>query len=200
MDTSLYRKENIVSSTINLIHKNGVQALNIRDIAKSMGISVGTIFNYFAKKEDILMAVLDQYSLYDYDLFYSALQKPDAKLAILFYFDIFATYYENYPEMTSIILASDVLRDVPNMKEKLNLIYKTRFENVQVLIEAAQSTGVIRKTLPAETLTDIFTSTFRGICIRWRIQNYDFSLHLKTMEAITILLDTFSPSNPDQNN
>lgn len=44
-----------------LLHDQGIDAINIRALAKLSGVSVGTVYNYFASKEDILLALTEEY-------------------------------------------------------------------------------------------------------------------------------------------
>lgn len=44
-----------------LMNEQGAEAINIRALAKLSGVSVGTVYNYFASKEDILLALTEEY-------------------------------------------------------------------------------------------------------------------------------------------
>lgn len=39
----------------------GIAAVNIRSIAKKAGIAAGTVYNYFSSKDDILLALTEEY-------------------------------------------------------------------------------------------------------------------------------------------
>lgn len=51
-------RENIISSTKEIILEKGFNALTMRDVAKKTGYGVGTIYNYFPNKMSILAAIL----------------------------------------------------------------------------------------------------------------------------------------------
>ena len=38
----------------------GIEAVNIRSIARKAGIATGTVYNYFANKDEILLALTDR--------------------------------------------------------------------------------------------------------------------------------------------
>lgn len=40
---------------------NGPDAINIRDIAKCAGIATGTVYNYFRNKDEIILALTEEY-------------------------------------------------------------------------------------------------------------------------------------------
>lgn len=189
---SVHRRENIIWNAIDLMHEHGVHSVSTKEIARRLGISEGTIFNYFPKKNDLLVAVLDLFCLYDKDIYKTSLNKKEnAAEAILFYIESYLVYYENYPAVTALMQAGDVLRGVPLLEEKYNSILLTRIEHMRELVRLAQEAGVICRDRDADVLADIFTSTCIGICIRWRISNYSFPLREKTIHAISMLIDAF---------
>lgn len=51
-------KEAILSACLELLEKEGMQALNIRTVAQSCGISVGSVYNYFPSKADLLSSAV----------------------------------------------------------------------------------------------------------------------------------------------
>ena len=41
--------------------QEGLEAVNIRSIAKRAGVAAGTVYNYFSSKDDILLALTEEY-------------------------------------------------------------------------------------------------------------------------------------------
>lgn len=56
-------KNAIVQTALELFTSQGFEKTNTKTIAKSCGIAEGTVFNYFANKDEILMAVFEQMAL-----------------------------------------------------------------------------------------------------------------------------------------
>lgn len=52
-------KPKIICVAKNIFLDEGIESVDIRRIAKEVGIATGTVYNYFPKKTDILTAVLD---------------------------------------------------------------------------------------------------------------------------------------------
>lgn len=52
-------KEEILQVCRELIRQQGWDALNIRAVAKACGVSVGTIYNYFCSKDDLIAASVE---------------------------------------------------------------------------------------------------------------------------------------------
>lgn len=52
------RARRIVDTAIELAEQNGYAAVRLRDIATQAGVALGTVYNRFASKEEILVAVM----------------------------------------------------------------------------------------------------------------------------------------------
>ncbi len=192
-NNSVYRRASIIYTTIDLIDEIGIQAVSTREIARRQGISQGTVFQYFPKKSDILKSVLEHYSIFDQDIdtTIKADKKPP-KEALYFIWDTYTAYYENYPQITSMMQAYDVLKNDPELGEGVKDIFFKRMELIQKLIEAGQAAGTIRNDISSNLLTDIITSTVRGICQKWRMSGYSFSLREQTKQAMDVLIGAFA--------
>ena len=54
-------RQNLLNHARAILEKEGPQAVNIRAIAQKTGIATGTVYNYFAGKDDILLALTESY-------------------------------------------------------------------------------------------------------------------------------------------
>jgi AcrR family transcriptional regulator len=59
-ERSRHKVQLIFEATIRLLEKGGLQALNTNAIAASAGVSIGTLYQFFANKDAILDALADQ--------------------------------------------------------------------------------------------------------------------------------------------
>lgn len=189
----LHRKESIILTVIDIIDELGIQSLSTREIAKRQCISEGTIFRHFKTKNDVILAVLDYFSKFDEDIFYTVVNKRlNAKQAILFYFDSVVTYYENYPAITALTQLYDVLSYESDFITKIRKILSTRKIFLASMIKEGQVNGEIRSDISSEDLSDIINGTSSRICLNWRIEGRIFSLREKTIDSVTMVLKTFS--------
>ena len=60
MNTIVTSKEEILRISTSLIQKQGWKAINIRTVAKECNISVGSIYNYFHNKSDLIAATVER--------------------------------------------------------------------------------------------------------------------------------------------
>ena len=59
MNTLVTSKEALLKASCELIKKQGLSALNIRNVAAFCNVSIGTIYNYFPSKSDLIAAVTE---------------------------------------------------------------------------------------------------------------------------------------------
>lgn len=59
MKTNNNMKQNILKAATELIIKNGIKNTSLADIAKSVGISKGTLYYHYSSKDDIIYEIAD---------------------------------------------------------------------------------------------------------------------------------------------
>ncbi len=192
------RREFIVFTAVDLAHEKGFHYVSTKEIARRLNISEALIYKIFPKKNDILIAVLDQFSIYDNDIFRTAIETYEDTLeGILFVIHKFITYYENYPAITSVYQAYGTLKSEPELENKTNSIFFRRVEALKRMVEKAYETGRIREEWRPEAIADILTSIITGMCLQWRMRDFSFSLMDRTLNAVESLFDTIKEGNAD---
>jgi Transcriptional regulator len=186
----IHRKDRFVITAIEILDELGIQGLSTREIARRQGVSEATLFRHFQNKNDLLVAVLDFFSQFDDDIIQSIKIKhflPDE--AIFYFVNSCTEYYENYPAITSILQSFDILNNVPELTEKVKSIFIKRADLLKQLVEEAKSIGEIPYDIDSENLACIISGFCREICLKWRLENYQFSLKEKTLSTLKMLLD-----------
>lgn len=59
MNRSITSKELILKESKNIAANQGIQAINIRLVAKQCNVSIGSIYNYFSSKDDLVIATIE---------------------------------------------------------------------------------------------------------------------------------------------
>lgn len=59
MNKVVTSKEDILAVSKEMVAKNGIQEINMRNVARQCGIAVGSVYNYFPSKNDLMIAVID---------------------------------------------------------------------------------------------------------------------------------------------
>lgn len=59
MNTSITSEEEILAACKQLVSDKGLSALNMRAVAKSCGVALGSLYYYFPSKNDLLIATIE---------------------------------------------------------------------------------------------------------------------------------------------
>lgn len=187
------RKESLILTAIDVIDELGIQGLSTREVAKRLGMSNAVVFNHFKSKNDLILAVLDHFTQYDFAIMQAIRSKGlKAAEAITYFIDSFVTYYENYPAITAILQLYDGLKYEPELAEKINGTLATRGAYLKQMVEEGQHSGQICSEIEAECLADIILGSFRMICLKWRIADYNFALRERILYMLENLLNSFA--------
>lgn len=195
-NVEIHRRDQMILTTIEIINELGIQGLSTREIAKRQGISEAALFRHFRSKNELLLAVLDNYSQFDEDIFQSVIQKKMMpKEALLYLVTVYAEYFDSYPAVTSITHIFDILRSDPEFKEKVIEILNMRNDFTRQLFLDAQQAGEITPDADCELLSCMLWGTCREISLRWRINMHSFSMKERSVAAAKMLLDAYSPKS-----
>ncbi|MDU4889819.1 MAG: TetR/AcrR family transcriptional regulator [Clostridium sp.] len=61
MNKVITSKEAILKSAKDIAYRDGIYKINIRAVASECGISIGSIYNYFPTKDDLVVAVIEDF-------------------------------------------------------------------------------------------------------------------------------------------
>jgi len=194
MQTSLLnRREGIIISTIETLNEVGLQNLSTKLIAKREGVSEGTLFRHFSSKTEIMIAVIDHFSQFDNAIIETSINRKLSPIETIVYFVCsYAEYYENYPAITVIVQAYDSLICDPKLSNKVRDIISKRSDFILRNIKDAQESGTIKANISGELLENLITGGSIDICLKWRIEKFEFSIKERTMAMLDILLQAFS--------
>lgn len=186
----LPRKESIVLSAIEIINELGLQGLSTKELAKKQGITEGALYKHFNSKDEIITAVLDYYVHYD-GLIRDSIEVKNLtpKQALIFTLKSYAEYYENYPAITSIENSYEFLRYDANASNKIKGIFKSRETFISSLIEKGINEGEFSDNTDKRRMAEIILGAFREITLKWRIDEYSFSLKDEVLEVLNIIFN-----------
>ncbi|HHV08857.1 MAG TPA: TetR/AcrR family transcriptional regulator [Clostridiales bacterium] len=189
----LHRKDRLIITAIEIIDELGIQGLSTREIAKRQDVSEATLFRHYKSKNELLIAVLNYFSQFDEDIFLSTKLKNIKPVeAVIFLISSSVEYYENYPAITSIMQALDVLSYETELNEKVKAIINHRFQVVKSLVEDGQKSGDLRSDVDSDSIAELICGSCREICLLWRINGRNFSLKDKTLSTIRTLMASLS--------
>lgn len=188
----IHTKERLILTTIEVIDELGIQGFSTKEVTRRLGVSEGTLFKHFKTKNELLIAVLDYYSQYDRDIFESIrLKSLRPKEAMIYYVNSYVEYYENYPAITAITQSYDILTCDTKLEDSIKNIIQDRSNFLRNLIEQAQNENEINSSIKSQMLVDIINGFRNEICLRWRLNKYNFSLKEETISTLKVVLEVF---------
>lgn len=127
-----------------LLVEKGMQATPMSAIAKAAGSGMGTIYNYFATKEELVNAIYLYIKRSEIALVLKSID-PAASLKSRFlnYYTSFINFYLKYPESFAFM---DQMQNSPVIHSSTKEEGKAAFMPVIALIQQGQEEGIIKQT------------------------------------------------------
>lgn len=159
------KKEQIIIAAMKLLAEKGVQATPMSAIAKAAGTGMGTIYNYFATKEDLINAIYLYIKHSEIDQINKSMD-PAASLKSRFFhfYTAFINFYLKYPES---FVFMDQFQSSPVITACTRDAGKQGFAPIITLIQQGQEEGII-KSMELEALL-IFLGGTVTTYVRWII-------------------------------
>lgn len=189
MDKTLTRKESITQSAIEIIDELGVQGFSIRELAKRQGIKEAAIYRHFNSKQDIVLSVLKIFSDFVQKVVDSIDEKKlNPREAIVFFIQSHTEFFEQHPTVTSIIFSEELFRDTADIATEMKNIFRIRSNYMLHLVEEAQNLQDVSIKFTCEELADLILGLLRRSTMKWRINDYNFSLTEKVLITLEKLI------------
>lgn len=139
------RRQEIVNTAGRLFQKQGIAKTSITEIARQMGVAKGLVYYYFSSKDELVEAVIDDFTV-DLDQELATIQQQEdldfagkLKAVLHLYFDAI----QSHPAILSFTPADPTAFSL--LKEKLSAIAYAR---VQTILAAGRNKGLIEMDYP----------------------------------------------------
>jgi AcrR family transcriptional regulator len=150
-------KETIIRNAIELFKQKGYESVTVEEIAFQSGIAKGTFFNYFQKKEHVLLHVAHSYM----QLLGQIVQKHQegtTKERLLRILHELLTIYMQYSDLLRLTLVETMKSVTQPTGESTNLsIFQ---ETISTLIEQAKESGALRSHWDSNLIASVVVSLF----------------------------------------
>jgi len=157
------KKTEILLAAGRIFFKNGFEGTKIEDIAKEAGIGKGTVYEYFASKQQLFEEMI----IFSQNTFVSEMQKVLAggecikekfKLFARFMTEMIKEHIQIFDLMSN---SKIIIREMGAIMHEFNL----RMEEVLVgVVEEAKNRGELRSELKPELLTSVMMGTVVQYC------------------------------------
>ena len=164
----------IFDTAMDIMREKGFQGTTVREICASAGIPVGTFYNCYKSKVDILRRIYDEGDAY----ICNAINREAEGRSAIGQLRVFSEYYARLNERTGI----DVLRVLFYPTNAWFSMNRPMQIFIRRVVDAGQRNGEMRRELPADEIIDCLFDILRGICYNWCVCDgaFDLSLRIRT--------------------
>ncbi|MGG5207468.1 TetR/AcrR family transcriptional regulator [Chryseobacterium sp. MIQD13] len=136
------KKDQIINAAMRLLTEKGVQATPMSAIAKAAGTGMGTIYNYFSTKEELINAIYLYIKNLEVQFITKKTVDSSLKIKFLDYYKAFIDFNVQYPECFAFM---DQMQNSPIISCITKDKGKAEFLSIIELIEKGQQEGIIKK-------------------------------------------------------
>ena len=180
------RRIEILEAAIPLIAQRSFEEISIAEICQQIGLSIGSFYHYFTKKDDLLVGLL---WIIDEDLaentFPLLVSSSELENLITFAHG-WAEHVSNHGIERSKLISS-INPDSADFPER----ERPAVKKLREIIAAGQEKGQITRDYDADSLTDLFLTTLRGITLDWSRREGSYALTERVDQSIAFLLRAF---------
>ena len=186
------RQEQIISVSIGLIDRLGIQGFTIKNLSKEIGISEPAIYRHFDSKVEILATILDGFkqSVMHYHASSDIGKSGSQEKIESFFAMIFNVFTEN-PTLISVIFAEEIFRNEPALTQKVIEIQNSNEAYLTPLIQDLPLNEALSNT-PVEMITMMFLGPVRLLTRKWKMNQYDFDLREQGNQLIGTIIKTIT--------
>ena len=190
------RKYRIVSSAIELISELGLSALTTHNLALKENTSEALMYKYFSGIDEVLVEVVDYYTSFDEGIRNTVAAKDLSYVDKLReYFEDYASYYDNYYALSTLMLQYEELLHNSNTRDKITICITERRNFVEELFRQAIEKGEIINTLTPKELANNVTGMLMTHILDRRIIYHKKTFKQEFMENLDKWLDILKVSD-----
>lgn len=186
------RRIEILEAAIPLISQRPFEEISIAEICGALGISVGSFYHYFRKKDDLLAGLL---WIIDEDLEETTFPLLDSDSEI----ENLRRFARGWAEHVSShgIERSRLISSINPDSADLPEHDRPAVRKLREIIAAGQAKGQITADYDADTLTGLFLTALRGVTLDWSRRGGSYELTGRMAQSVDVLLRGFrGPAAP----
>lgn len=188
-DSFISRKDRIIASAIEIISESGLASLSTKSLAMKENMSETLIYKYFGGINEVLIEVVEYFARFDRSIIRTVQGKDVSNVEKIHeFFDTYAIYYDNYIEISAIVLNYEELLHNTGTREIIGACIDERNRFLLQLIQNAMSDREINSTFSAEELKCILTGILSSQLLDRRLTIHSETLRTEVMESIDKIL------------
>ncbi|MBR1816664.1 MAG: TetR/AcrR family transcriptional regulator [Lachnospiraceae bacterium] len=184
------RRYSIVSSAIELISELGLSGLTTHNLAEKENMSEALLYKYFSGIDEVLAEVVDYYFSFDERIRSTVASKEGVGIEkIIEYFDAYATYYDNYYAISTLMLQYEELLHNINTREKVSTCITQRRDFVKGLFQEAIDRKEIIDTMTSDELAGDVSGMLMAHILKRRVIYHNKTFKQEFMDNLRRWLD-----------
>lgn len=188
-DNFISRKDRIIASAIEIISESGLASLSTKTLAMKENMSEALIYKYFGGINEVLIEVVEYFVRFDKSIIRTVQSKDVTNVEkIHVFFETYAIYYDNYMEISAIVLNYEELLHNTGTREIIGACIEERNSFLLQLIENAMKENEINDTFTANQLKCILMGVLSTQLLDRRTTYHTQTLKSETMESIDKIL------------
>ena len=183
---ALETKRKLLEAAKKLVCEKGLVNTSVEEITKACGVSNGTFYTYFKRKEDVVFALSREM----YQGIYEEAQAHDGSFMerLAFYMINFSGHIERdglklCQEWVRNTVDPDLVEN-PYDREKLNM----DIDSMNRLIQKGVAKGELKEATPVGALADALTDVLYGEMLCWDMSGGAYSFEERTKKFCTMFL------------
>ncbi|AKL95936.1 transcriptional regulator TetR family [Clostridium aceticum] len=178
---ALNTQEKIYRTAVELIEKKGFENITVEEICKTSNVSVGSFYNYFKSKNEILDRIFKLADDYFLNVVAANIKGVNTRDKI----NEFFLYYANY----NVERGVDFVKQLYTFKSNLFTTKGRHIQAVlQTIIEEGQKKGELSTNMaPEEAVRFLFISV-RGIVYDWSLHDGQYDLPEHVTKYVRLLV------------
>ena len=183
MNTIVTSKEEILKTSRELIQRQGWSAVSIRSVASACGVSVGSIYNYFESKAELVGATVESVWCEIFHCPENAAVFQDVKACITWMYERMAYGCKQYPGFFTLHSLSFMREDKPDGKRRMQQTWKHIWAGLCAVLrqDVKIRPDAFTEQFPAEKAADVLFSLMLSAMLR---QDYDPSAVLELVQRM----------------
>ena len=163
--------------------------MSTKSLAMKENMSETLIYKYFGGINEVLIEVVEYFARFDRSIIRTVQGKDVSNVEKIHeFFDTYAIYYDNYIEISAIVLNYEELLHNTGTREIIGACIEERNRFLLQLIQNAMSDREINSTFSAEELKCILMGILSSQLLDRRLTIHSETLRTEVMESIDKIL------------
>lgn len=171
-------KERIFTHAIKLFKEKGFDNVTVEEITQACGVAKGTFYNYFPKKEAVLLHLAVSQLESVHETIQNNKNLPDLKQQLLYLFSNLFYQYAEQPDMVRLVV-SEMMRADMFINAEMRIIEKFR-QALAALLDDAKNKGQLTTQAASEDIAAVLTGVYLNSLMIWLSAGTD-ALQIETL-------------------